>query len=316
MTNKYSIHKDFQVIDESYGYDSRTITLDEMVSAFNESCASGKAAWENNISDDSVDINVEYMQSFDGRSIRLWIIAPKALPGNAPCLIYYHGGAFIMAGTEMHIKLTRAYAIKAGCKVIFVDYRLAPESPFPIGFRDCYSSLIWTYNNAERLNIDRNRIAVGGDSAGGNLAAAVCNMARDKKGPKVCFQMLCYPVTDVRMNTESMRKFWDTPSWDSNYNKKMWKVYLSKGNKGMLQYVSVLQSESFKNLPNAYVEVTEFDPLRDEGIEYARALEKGGAKVELNETKGTVHAYDMIFKSEITQNNVDRRVKALVKAFT
>lgn len=215
---------------------------------------------------------------------------------------------------EHHVRLIREYTLGVGCKIVLVDYRIALDYPFPTCVEDCYSALKWVYENAESLNIDTNKIAVGGDSAGGNLSAVMSQMARDRKGPALCFQMLIYPTTAIE-ETESMKLFDDTPVWNCNLSKLMWKVYLRNGDMGMRPYFAPIEAESLKDLPPAYVEVNEFDPLRDEGIEYANALTKNGVKVELVQLKGTVHAYDLIAESNITKESVKRRINLLKEAF-
>ncbi len=247
-------------------------------------------------------------------SVKLTIYEPK-IDKNTPCLIYLHGGAFALKAAPYHKDLACQYALQTPCKVVFVDYRLAPKYAFPIGAEDCYHALQWTYENAEELGIDRKRIAIGGDSAGAALAAAVSMMARDRKGPEICFQMLIYPVTDARQITESAKSYTDTPMWNSILNKKMWELYLKNGVDTKREYASPMEAASLEDLPAAYVEITEFDCLRDEGINYAKALETNGVPVELYETAGTVHGFDMAGDSEIVKTCVIKRIKALKKAF-
>lgn len=140
-------------------------------------------------------------------------------------------------------------------------------------------------------------------------------MALDRKGPKVCFQMLNYLVTDSRQITQSIREFVDTPIINSDTIKMMWEVYLRNGDNGMIQYAAPMMRKSFKGLSPAYVEVAEFDPLRDEGIEYAKAMKEDGVSVELVQTKGTVHGYDMIQTSSIAKESIEKRVRALKNVF-
>lgn len=140
--------------------------------------------------------------------------------------------------------------------------------------------------------------------------------ARDREASPICFQMLLYPVTDARQTTESIKEFTDTPLWNSKLNKKMWELYLKNGvAAGKREYASPMEATSLKGLPNAYVEITEFDCLRDEGIHHAEALQKNGVEVEVYYTKGTIHGYDIAEKSEIVQESVTRRIEALRRAF-
>lgn len=247
--------------------------------------------------------------------IEVTIYEPKDIEKNVPCLIYFHGGAFVLKTAPHHKKLVCEYALKTPCKVIFADYRLAPKHAFPVGVEDCYAVLEWVLKNAEALDIDKNKIAVGGDSAGGALAAAVSLMARDRKNPCICFQMLIYPVTDARQTTQSIKNYTDTPMWNSKLNKKMWKLYLKDGMHNHRDYASPMEAASLENLPDTYVEVSEFDCLRDEGINFAEALEKSGVHVDLYKTTGTVHGFDMEEKSAIVRQSIMRRIDALKKAF-
>jgi acetyl esterase/lipase len=247
--------------------------------------------------------------------IELTIFSPMDIEENAPCLIYFHGGAFALKAAPYHKNLVCQYALRTPCKVIYVDYRLAPEHAFPVGVEDCYAAFEWVCKNAEMLGIDKNKIAVGGDSAGGALAAAVSLMARNRKAPEICFQMLIYPVTDARQITESMKNYVDTPMWNSKLNKKMWELYLKDGIQGEREYASPMEAASLESLPDTYVEVTEFDCLRDEGINYAEALRKSGNHVELYKTTGTIHGFEIAENSEIINQCIEKRIAALKEAF-
>jgi acetyl esterase len=257
----------------------------------------------------------EKIAGYQNGLIELTIYAPKDIGGNAPCLIYLHGGAFALKAAPYHKNLVCKYALKTPCKVIFVDYRLAPKYAFPVGVEDCYAAFEWVCKNVEVLGIDKNRIAVGGDSAGSALAAAVSIMARDRKATGICFQMLIYPVTDARQITESIKNYIDTPMWNSKLNKKMWDLYLRNGVHSDRGYASPMEAASLKDLPDSYIEVSEFDCLRDEGINFAEALCKNGINVELFETTGTVHGFEIAENSEIVNQSVAKRIAALKKAF-
>ena len=173
----------------------------------------------------------------------------------------------------------------------------------------------WTFENSSRLGLDKNRIAVGGDSAGGALAAAVCQMARDRGTDMPCFQLLVYPVTDRRMDTESNRKFTDTPMWNSTLSAMMWQGYVQDENLSNIAYASPMEANSFAGLPDAYVETAEFDCLRDEGIAYADALKAAGVEAILNETKGTMHGFDAAGGATVSKNAVARRIQYMKKMF-
>lgn len=258
---------------------------------------------------------IRKIQGYQNGMINLILFEPKESQKELPCLIYFHGGAFVLQASTYQIHLLSEIALQVPCKVVFVDYRLAPEFAFPVGLEDCFAAYQWVCENSESLGIDKDRIAVGGDSAGGAFAAAVTMMARDRKTPRICFQMLVYPVTDARQNTESMKNFVDTPLWNAKQNQKMWQMYLKDGVDTKREYFSPIEAPSFMGLPDAYIEVAEFDCLRDEGINYAESLQKGGASVELNKTIGTIHGFEIIEGSELTRQSTQRRIAALQKGF-
>jgi acetyl esterase/lipase len=235
---------------------------------------------------------------------------------SAPCLVYYHGGGFFFGGAGYHYKLAKRYALEADCKVVFAQYRLAPKHPHPTPAEDCYAVLRWTYENAEGLGVDRGRIAVGGDSAGGALAAAVCHMARDRHTDMPCFQLLVYPVTDRRMQTESCRVFTDTPMWHSRLSAKMWQGYVQEEDPPNLAYASPMEAARFDGLPPAYVETAEFDSLRDEGEAYAEALRGAGVSVVLNATKGTMHGFDIVENAPTAQAAAEARIAYMRERFS
>ena len=243
------------------------------------------------------------------------IIKPPGVRSTAPCLIYFHGGAFVLKAASHHYSLAERFAIKTPCVVILPDYRLAPRYPFPIPAEDCFCAYKWTIANAEALGIDPERIAVGGDSAGGALAAAVCLMARDRNTPLPCFQMLIYPVTDRRMGSASMRLFVNTPMWNARLNKKMWKCYLPAPDERNICYASPMEAHSLIGLPGTYLETAELDALRDEGIAYAEALRDAGVFVRLVQVNGAFHGFDLMKNSLLVKECINLRVTALIEAF-
>lgn len=251
----------------------------------------------------------------NGTPIRLTIYRPEGVEWAAPCLVYFHGGGFCMRDQTYIHRYAARYAQGAECAVVFVHYRTSDLAPFPIPFEDCYAALRWVWDNAPRLQLDRARIAVGGDSAGGALAAACALRARDEGGPKLCFQLLVYPVTDCRMETDSMKRYTDSPMWNARLNRKMWALYLRDGDHGTPQYAAPMLAEDFSNLPPVYVEVEEFDCLHDEGIAYAKALEAAGGAVQLEDVKGTFHGFDFFAGKTISNAMAEKRTQALRNAF-
>ena len=271
--------------------------------------------WVRKNLDHEVSVKKETIKSYDGAEIEILIFDTYGIEEPTPCLVYYHGGGFFFGGAGYHYKLAKQYALETPCKVVFAQYRLAPKNPHPTPAEDCYAALKWTFENADKLNVDKTKIAVGGDSAGGALASAVCQMARDRGTDMPLFQLLVYPVTDCRMNYDSCRKFIDTPMWNAKLSVKMWQGYVQDENAPDIAYASPMEAKIFKNLPSAYVETAEFDCLHDEGIAYAEALRKAGASVELNETRGTMHGFDIVEKAPTTRAAVKARIEFMKKIF-
>jgi len=265
--------------------------------------------------DREVRVVKESCTSFDGASVELLVFDPYGIEEPAPCLLYFHGGGFVFGAAGHHYRMAKRYALETPCKLIFVEYRLAPRHPHPCPSEDCYAALLYAYENAARLHIDPEKIAVGGDSAGGALAAAVCQMARDRGKKIPCFSLLIYPVTDRRMQTASQINYTDTPMWNSRLNRKMWQSYTQKEPVENLAYASPMETSSFAALPPAYVESAEFDCLHDEALAYAAALCDAGIEAEVYETKGTMHGYDTVEKSPTAKAALIHRIAYMQKKF-
>jgi acetyl esterase len=208
-------------------------------------------------------------------------------------LVYFHGGGWVVGNIEIYDATCRQLAAGAGCVTISVDYRLAPEHKFPAGPEDCYAATKWVADNARSLNLGQNRFAVGGDSAGGNLAAAVALMARDRGGPKLAFQLLIYPATDCADDTPSQ---WEFAPVSPDYllsradMEWFWGHYLGPHDKTNPVACPAL-AKSLAGLPPAFVLTAEVDPLRDEGEAYAEALRKAGVNVKVQRYNGVCHGF-------------------------
>jgi acetyl esterase len=218
------------------------------------------------------------------------IYTPSAKPNGI--LVYFHGGGWVVGDLASHDYVCRALTNEAGCVVVAIDYRLAPEHKFPAAADDCFAATQWVAKNAASLGSDADHIAVGGDSAGGNLAAAVSLMARDRGGPRIRHQMLVYPVTDAAMNTASHNEFTEDGMVLSKADMEwFWGHYLRSKSDGENPYASPLRAKDLKNLPPAQIVTASHDPLRDEGEAYAEALKKAGNKVKLKRYAGVVHGF-------------------------
>jgi acetyl esterase len=233
--------------------------------------------------------------------------------GTRPALVYYHGGAFVLGQVELFDALCGAYAANADLVVVSVDYRLAPEHPFPAGVEDCYAALEWTAAAATELAVDPTALAVGGLSAGGALAAAVALMARDRDGPPIAFQLLVNAVLDDRLETASVQAFTDTPMWNSHDVSVMWDLYLGPERRHVSPYAAPARATDLSELPPAYVLTSQFDPLRDEGIAYALRMLQAGVPVELHNVVGAFHGFD-VFPTAISRAAAAEQHAALRRA--
>ncbi len=257
--------------------------------------------------DEGLDVREEKVKSFDGYELTVYVISPKGIKEPCPCLLNYHGGGFVYEGAFHHYRLAMHYAKLTGCKVVYVKYRLGPKWKFPVPMEDSYAALEWAYENAEKLGIDKDNMAVGGDSAGGTLSAAVCLMNRDRgRNIPIRFQLLVYPFLDMRNNSPSAQKYTDTPMWNSVLSEKVKPLIMPDGEVN-ISYISPVESENFSDLPPAYIETAEFDCLHDDGILYTDLLKKEGIEVELFETKGTMHGYDIALKSPVALKAIKKR---------
>ena len=227
-----------------------------------------------------------------------------------PALVYVHGGAFAYKAAAYQKKLAMIYAKKAGCKVFFPHYRLAPKYQYPAAYEDVMSVYRYVAEHAQELGVDPSRIGIAGDSAGASIAALVCNRWEEENVPMPCLQMLVYPVTDARMETESMKLYTDTPNWDSKANERMWDYYCGKDSEKR-DKASPIWCDLPSALPGTYIETAEFDCLHDEGLAYAGKLKQAGVDVVINETEGTFHGYDAAIDTQIVKQQISKRLSFL-----
>jgi acetyl esterase len=222
--------------------------------------------------------------------IPLRFYTPENLTGTAPALVFYHGGGFAMGDLESHDGLCRYLAEQAQVRVISVDYRLAPEAQFPAGVDDSIAAWKWIVENADGLGIDRARIAVGGDSAGGNLAAVIAQEMVHSGGPVPAFQLLIYPVTDFSQKSASRRTFAQGYFLTEELMDIFESAYLAGDEDLKDPRLSPLYGD-VTGLPPAYVVTAGFDPLRDEGEAYAAKMAEAGVKVEQVRESGLIHSF-------------------------
>lgn len=207
-----------------------------------------------------------------------------------PVVLNFHGGGFVTGGLDQAEWLCREVCYRAGVAVVSVDYRMAPEHPFPTPAEDCYAATEWVAREAARLGFDADRLAVMGDSAGGNLATVVCLLSRDRSGPRMRSQILIYPATDFVTTYPSERSNADAPVLKQP-DIATYSAYYRAGHDGSSPYASPLLAGDHAGLPPALVQTAEHDALLDEGHLYAQALEKAGVPVRYTEYVGAAHGY-------------------------
>jgi acetyl esterase len=242
----------------------------------------------------------------DGNEIPIRVYSrPRQDGAPVPAVLFIHGGGFVVGDLDTEHAGAASTVDALGVVVVSVDYRLAPEHPFPSGLEDCYAALLWLAKESGELGVDAERIAVFGQSAGGGLAAGLALLARDRGGPALCFQLLGIPELDDRLETPSMVAFTDTPMWNRPSAERSWRYYLGEGANGDTSpYAAPARAEDLSGLPPAYVSTCEYDPLRDEGMIYALRLLQAGVSVELHQFAGTFHG------STILPAEVSRRQQA------
>ncbi|MDA2810136.1 alpha/beta hydrolase [Nocardiopsis sp. RSe5-2] len=226
--------------------------------------------------------------------VRLLVCRPTSASGPVPALYYTHGGGMVVGDHRLGMPEVLSWAEEVGFAVVSVDYRLAPEHPHPAPVEDGYAGLLWTAENASELGIDPERIAVGGGSAGGGLAAALALLARDRKGPSLFGQMLLCPMLDDRNDSLSMRQMDGLGMWDRPANDVGWAALLgeARGGPDVSPYAAPMRAEDLSGLPPAFLDVGSAEGFRDEVAAYASRLWAAGGRAELHVWEGGFHGYD------------------------
>lgn len=262
-----------------------------------------------------IDVTHRTIRGLAGPPVTLRIYRPSRPAGPMSALIYPHWGGFVTGDLDTSHSSALQIADKASVIIISVGYRLAPEHPFPAALDDCDAALQWVLRHAGEMGVDPERIGVGGASAGGGLAAALALRCRDRNGPRLCFQYLAFPELDDRLETVSARTFVDTPMLDRANTLLSWRHYLGPaaepGSAGVSYYAAPARAQDLSGLPPTFISVCEFDPLRDEGIIYARRLVQAGVRTELHEYPGTFHASIGITDAAISRKMVTDQLDAL-----
>ena len=278
--------------------------LDPLIAALNEQAAAAPQA-ERTV--ETARSAYDGIVVLSGEAIELAEVEDRSIPGprgpipirvyrpsideNLPVCVYFHGGGFVIGSLTSHDPICRELAASANVTVVAVDYRLAPEHPFPAGVEDCWAALRWVASSGDELGVDSSRLAVAGDSAGGNLAAVMTLRAREAGGPSIAFQLLIYPATShdefpsrshpdtqtIFLNVELMRWFWQN--------------YAPEGIDTNSPELSPLLADDLSGLPTAWVVTAECDPLRDEGEAYAKRLMEAGVTVDYRLIETMPHAF-------------------------
>lgn len=275
---------------------------------------------EGNVEKLPVEIDDRMIPGVDGRKISIRILRPQNGMSILPVVMYFHGGGWVLGDKDTHDRLVREIANGANAAVVFVNYTPCPEARYPVAIEEAYVATEWVAENSQALKIDPARIAVAGDGVGGNMAAAVTLMAKERGGPKIIFQLLFYPVTDANFETDSYNEFADGPWLTREAMKWFWNNYAPDTALRNEPTASPLKAtnEQLAGLPPGLVITAENGVLRDEGEAYARRLMRAGVSVTAARYLGTIHDFVMlnaITKSPATRAAIAQANDALRKAF-
>lgn len=248
-------------------------------------------------------------------AVTVRVYRPLGRSSPLPALLYMHGGGFSLGDLEVEDRQCVRICREVGCLVVSVDYRLAPEDPYPAAVRDCYGALEWVARDHQALGVAPDRLAVAGGSAGGGLAAAVALMARDRGGPPLCLQLLIYPEIDDRSDNESSR-FDGVPIFDGKAKARSWRHYLGDSKGEVPIYAAPNRCDDLAGLPATFLVTAGLDPLRDEGAEYGAKLVHSGVAVEWHHYPDVPHGWDIFAPRSVSaRRSWATRLTAMRTAF-
>ncbi len=232
----------------------------------------------------------------DGQPIDLTIVRPAGVKGTLPVFMFFHGGGWVLGDFPTHERLIRDLVANSGAVAVYVDYTPSPEARYPTAINQAYAATKWVAEHGKEIGVDGTRLAVAGNSVGGNMAAVVSLMAKDKGTPKIRFQALLWPVTDANFNNASYNQFEEGHFLTRNMMKWFWDSYTTDPRQRAEIYAAPLQAttEQLKGLPPALVQTAEFDVLRDEGESYARKLDAAGVEVTAVRYNGMIHDFGLL----------------------
>jgi len=241
------------------------------------------------------DVNEKTIQ-VDGQPLSLTIVRPAGVKGELPVFMFFHGGGWVLGDFPTHERLVRDLVVGSGAAAVFVNYTPSPEAHYPVAINQAYAATKWVAEHGKEINVDGKRLAVAGNSVGGNMAAVVALMAKDKGTPAIKFQVLLWPVTDASFDTGSYNQYAEGHFLTRNMMKWFWDNYTTDANQRNEIYASPLRATTaqLKGLPPALVQTAGADVLRDEGEAYARKLDEAGVPVTSVRYNGMIHDYGLL----------------------
>ncbi|MES4614937.1 MAG: alpha/beta hydrolase [Ewingella sp.] len=250
----------------------------------------------------SVEVNLSGIETsekviiVDDHSVTLSIVRPIGHSKKLPAFMFFHGGGWILGDFPTHKRLVRDLVVGSGAVAVFVNYTPSPEAQYPVAINEAYAATKWVAEHGDEINVDSSRLAVAGNSVGGNMSAAVALMAKEKGAPHIAFQLLLWPVTDANFETESYQRYPEGFFLTRNMMKWFWDAYTTDAGKRQELHASPLQAkpEQLAGLPPALIQVAEYDVLRDEGEAYGRKLNEAGVEVTLVRYDGLIHDYGLL----------------------
>ncbi|MCB5191572.1 alpha/beta hydrolase [Methylobacillus arboreus] len=246
---------------------------------------------------DIAGVTVEEKEvAIEGHSIRLVIVKPEDIASDPPVIVFFHGGGWVLGDFPTHERLVRDLSVASNCAVVFVDYTRSPEAKYPTAVNECYLATKWVAQNGTEIGVDGARLAVAGNSAGGNMATVVCLMAKDKREPFIRHQTLFWPVTNGHFDTGSYDDYADGYFLTRNMMKWFWDQYLENDDVRNDLYASPggAELEQLSDLPPALIQTAEFDVLRDEAEAYAHLLTDAGVDVTCTRYLGAIHDFGLL----------------------
>lgn len=265
-----------------------------------------------------IEVSERHVPGPDGApEVRVLVYLPKSAPRPLPALLWIHGGGYVIGSADGDDAQVKRMVTQVGCAVVSVDYRLAPETPFPGPVEDCYAALKWLHMHAPELGVNQDRIAIGGASAGGGLAAGLGLLTRDRGEVPLAFQLLIYPMLDDRTGTEAdPHPYTGEFIWTAAANRFGWTSLLGKepGGTDVSPYAAAARAERLAGLPPTYIGVGTLDLFLEEDIEYARRLIREGVPTELHVYPGAFHGFDMMAESQVARAHNRDSMDALRRA--